>query len=264
MLHLESSTPPARPRRMMAAVLAFVLVSLLVVAAPIGVAAKGPSITLTADQQTVNAGDQVTLKIKLQNVTNATLNGAALPAGKDQLDKKVLVCATTTYTVAALPTDGGPKISQALTITANGTTTKAACLPDLVAAALTISQSYDPKDPKDEQVRIDYTIANRGQTPVKDGTAAFYLNGQYQASIHFDLKPGDAYSSRWDQIGHDGDVLAYSMVVDPNNKIVEADKTNNMATANLTVVKGRNPVGMFTDKVDKSGQGPDILKLIKP
>jgi subtilase family serine protease len=51
------------------------------------------------------------------------------------------------------------------------------------------------------------------------------------------------------------------MVLDPDNKIVEADKTNNERAANITVVKGQNPVGGVS-KIDKFDQQmPDIFKL---
>jgi hypothetical protein len=274
MLHLHRSTTPARPRRTIVAALAFALVSLLVLAAPIGVAAKGPSITLTADRQTVNAGDNVTLKIKLQNVTNATLNGAALPGGQDQVDEKVLVCATTTYTVAALPTGGGPKISQALTITASGTTTKAACaspapapnpLPDLAVASLTVSQSYDPKVPDVEKVHIDYTIENRGQAPAANLRVDLYVNGKDLDTFSPPLlKAGQKFTRSNEDLRQDGEQLTYSLVLDPDNTIVESDKTNNTAAANISVVLGQNPNGIFSDKIDNSGQGPNILKFIKP
>jgi hypothetical protein len=250
---------------MIAATLAFVLVSLLVLAAPIGVAAKGPNITLTADQQTVNAGDPVTLKIKLQNVKNATLNLEALPGGQDQVVKKVFVCATTTYTVEALPNGGGPKISQALTITASGTTTKAACLPDMVAVSVTASQSYDPKFPDREFLHIAYTLANRGQALAKNIPYVLYANGK---PLFIDIiqwmTAGQQSAGYWDYDTTEGGSFTYSLVLDRDNTIVESDKTNNTAAANLTVVVGQNPISLLSDKVDKSGQGPNILKLIKP
>jgi hypothetical protein len=284
MSHPDRPTAADRPRRLMAAALAFVWVSLLVVAAPIGVAAKGPSITLTADRQTVNAGDNDTLRIKLQNVTNATLNGAALAAGKDQVDKKVLVCATTTYTVTALPTDGGPKISQALTITANGTTSKAACvsptpmpaavsnpLPDLVVASLTLSESWDMSHADVENVRANYTIENQGQAPAAGVQVLVYFNGMPQNGGKFDLNVGEEKSGHVSMPFKDYDHVMVAVVIGEENTIAESDKTNNAAVANVTVVLGTNstnsPVDLSktieSDRVKLHGD-TNLFKLIKP
>jgi hypothetical protein len=251
--------------------LAIVGVSLLLMSGlavgPAALAAPKPSITITADQQTVKAGDQVTLKIKLQNVTNATLNGAALPGGKNSVEKKVLVCVTTTYTVAALPTDGGPKISQALTITASGTSTKAACaspapspLPDLVVTSLTMSQSYDPKRPDLEMVHIDYTIENRGQAPAAGFWGVLSVNGKRLQDFKMDLKAGEKLALSCDDYrqGQAGEQVTYSVLVDSDNTIVESDKTNNTRSASIIVLKDKNSLDL------SSVIQPDELQLHDP
>jgi hypothetical protein len=281
-----------RSHRLMVVALVFALISLLVnaggPAAPNAEAAKDASVSITADNQNVNAGDTVKLQIKLHNVTNATLNGVALKDGKDKVDQKVRVCATTTYTVEATPKNGGPKISQALTINATGTTTNKDCsspaavpmtvpmtttnpLPDLAVTALTVSQSYDPKQPYLELVRVDYTIANLGQAPAENVTWLIRANGlPFNGFDNVTLKAGetmtrDAVDRVTDEQGS-MHLVTYSVMVDPLNKIVESDESNNVKWADINVVPGSNPVStiaLSTDKVNK-GSNLDRLKLIKP
>jgi hypothetical protein len=285
MSHLSHQTPP-RSLRLMAVALALVLISLLVNAGGPAAnveAGKDASVSITADNQNVKAGDTVKLKIKLQNVKNATLNGEALKDGKDKLEKKVTVCATTTYTVEAMPKDGGPKISQSLTINAAGTTANKDCpspaavpktvpnpLPDLAVTALTVSQSWDPKSPAVEQVRVDYTYANLGQAPADNVSFGFYVNGQDRSTLGptGTLKPGETHSYSYNTWkGDSGGSYTYSLVLDPFNKIVESDETNNAKAATIIVVLGANRLGGVLDSVqesDKVDSAQNSLKLIKP
>jgi subtilase family serine protease len=244
----------------------FVLASLLLAAAgpavPAAQAAKDASISITADKLTVKAGDNDTLHIQLQNVKNATLDGQALKG--DKIDRKVLVCTTTTYTVDGTDA-GGKKISQSLTITATGTSTTAACLPDLAVTALTATQSYNPQNPGTERVRIDYTVENQGHTPAEGVLAMFYLNGKILTDVIFkELKAGDKVMAALDYWGKDGESRTYSLVLDPDNKIAEANKTNNTKVANtITVVVGQNPIGDF-QKFNKLDHTPVIPKINLP
>ena len=280
MFHSDSPTTPARPRRLIAAALAFVLVSLLLLAAgpaaPVGEAAKGASITIEADKQIVKAGENVNLKIKLQNVTNATLNGVALPDGKDKVEKKVLVCATTTYTVAAMPKDGGPKISQALTITASGTTTKAACassapaptatpnpLPDLVIVSLTASQTSAGFN---QLVQVDYVIKNVGTEAAGLSVTRAYLEDKAMEGVLqlASLAPGESASgtSHWDVPKDANQTLTIKVVVDADKQVAESDETNNVRTVFVTVGTPKNPT--IFKKVDKLDQRVPELLQVKP
>ena len=275
MPHLSRQAPP-RSLRLMAVALALVLISLLVNAgapAPNVEAGKDASVSITADKQNVNAGDTVKLKIKLQNVKNATLNGEALKDGKDKVEKKVLVCATTTYTVEAMSKNGGPKISQSLTINATGTTTNKDCpspaavpnpLPDLVVSSMTLTQLYVPTEPDGERLRLDYAVTNRGQAPVTNAVAYVYVNGKPEFfSDTISLQPGATFNNTVASSKKDGESLTYSVVLDRDNKIVESDETNNTMAANITVVKGQNPIDTV-HSIDKIDEVPSILKFIKP
>jgi hypothetical protein len=268
---------PVRTSPLVAIALSLLLASLLVFAAgpvaPVGEAAKGASISITADQQTVKSGDNDTLHIRLQNVQNATLNGEALKG--DKIDRKVLVCATTTYTVEGIPQDGGPKISQSLTIYATGTTTKAACpsptatpnpLPDLVVVSLTPSQRALSGPQQLEYVQVDYVVKNIGKEPAGPFVTRAYVGSQ---RMEGDLKlsslgPGESAKGmgHWEIPRSANQTFTLKVVTDEDNQVAEADETNNTQTGSVTIGAPKGLSGIF-QRLDKADQLPDIFK-IKP
>jgi hypothetical protein len=266
---------PVRTSPLVAIALSLLLASLLVFAvgpvAPVGEAAKGASISITADQQTVKSGDNDTLHIRLQNVQNATLNGEALKG--DKIDRKVLVCATTTYTVEGTPKDGGPKISQSLTIYATGTTTKAACpsptatpnpLPDLIVATVTPSQHALGGSQHLVWVQVDYVVKNVGKEPAGPFVTRAYVGGQrLEGDLHVaSLAPGEtaAGMGHWEFPQDANQTFMIKVVVDEDNQVAEADETNNTQTGSVTIGTPKGLSGIF-EKVDKTDRLPDIFKL---
>ena len=282
MPHLSHQAPP-RSLRLMAVALALVLISLLVNAgapAPNVEAGKDASVSITADKQNVNAGDTVKLKIKLQNVKNATLNGVALKDGKDKVEKKVLVCATTTYTVEAMPKDGGPKISQSLTINATGTTANKDCpspaavpmtvpnpLPDLAFTSFKMVQQPYPNRPGYELVSVEWEIHNKGQATAADAMAKLYADGKLvDQSLKVQLPAGQSWTGgMFDDTGGgrpDGQTIMYTLVIEPQNAF-QSDTTNNTRTATLKVMKGL-VLSDTVQEVNEGGQKSKILKLLQP
>jgi hypothetical protein len=128
MTHTRFHSRRFYPRRLLLAALAFGLILVAPRLVANLAAANAPSVSITADATSINAGGKVTLSIKLQNVTNATLNGDLLTG--NNVMKTVTVCATTTYTVAATSADGATKFTQAVTVNASGQATNSACFPD--------------------------------------------------------------------------------------------------------------------------------------
>jgi hypothetical protein len=246
----------------------FVLVSLLVLAAgpaaPVGEAAKDASITITADKQHVNPGDNDTLHIKLQNVKNATLDGQALKGNK--IDRKVLVCETTTYTVDG--TDpGGKKVSQSLTVYANGFSSIQACLPDLAVSGLkVISQTSTGSGPDDSvRVCVDFTIVNRGKTSAPASSVLLTASGDYSPSFYVgDIIPlspgqGSSVSPAMCTLRPHGEALFLTLVSDPKNQMIDPDRLNNTQVITVTVASSN-----LTPKNAPLGPGLTLPGLTQP
>jgi hypothetical protein len=213
---------------------ALVIVALLTAGpfVPLVQAAKDGSISITADKQTVNPGDTDTLHIKLQNVKNATLDGEALKGNK--IDRKVQVCETTTYTVAAEAT-GGQKLSQSLTVNASGFSSIQACLPDLALSALAVTSQLPSKDaPKDlEDVCVNITIENRGKTATPASDLLLTASGDVSPSVYPrdipPLGPGGcaSVSPVVCTLRPHGELTTLTVAIDPKNQIIESDESNN-------------------------------------
>jgi hypothetical protein len=215
-----------------------VLLSLCIVQpspwATIAAAAPNESISITAEHDTVKAGDEVTLKIKLRDVKDAMLNGEALKG--DKVNKKVLVCATTTYTVDGMAKDG-KKLSQSLTINASGTSTKPACLPDLVIADLTVTQANTADDPtQNEFVAVNFTMKNQGGTAANGFAWRLSANGaMYDVKHTYDLAPGASTPVQFGEDWPHGATITATLVLDPGANVTESNKQNNEKAVTFTV-----------------------------
>jgi hypothetical protein len=205
--------------------------------ATIATAAPNDNISITADHDTVKAGDEDTLKIRLRDVKDATLNGEPLKG--DRIDRKVLVCATTTYTVQA--TDkAGLKVNKALTILATGTTSKPACLPDLAVTTLTVTQALGANGVEID-VTAHFVVTNRGGGPA--GPFVTRLTNDRDPIVHdtptatLDASETVSGDKTWHFVIA-GVPAVITAVADPDHKVVQSNKLSH--TKSVTVTVGAN------------------------
>jgi hypothetical protein len=148
----------------------------------------------------------------------------------------VQVCETTTYTLFATTNDG-KSVAQLLTVTATGTSTQPACLPDLAVESMRGAIDPPAHDDSRQQVNFEWIIRNLGKTtsPPIDVSLSSNQRNSFRPFQTRSLKPGEAESGSAPVDGLFGTTATLFLVLDPKHNVAESNKTNNTGFASVNI-----------------------------
>lgn len=109
-------------------------------------------------------------------------------------------------------------------------------LPDLKITNV----SVDPLDTESgKPVKIKFNLENKGNANAASPTVSIFLNGTISKTLPFTgiFQPGGTSSSGEFSIVPSGGINEIKIVVDPDNKIVECDESNNISISYVTCPK---------------------------
>ena len=198
--------------------------------------APPPLVEITASATSVNAGDSVTIRARVDNVQAAWLDGD--PVVNNYREKTVQLCNDATFTlVAALRT--GEQIERSVTVAVNGS-----CATP--KADLTIREMRaDRTNPRTGQtVRFTARIRNQGDADANNFDFVWQPSGSsrfIQIAAALSLAAGEETNVAWDFTFNAPGTFSTRAVVDSNNAVDESDKDNNRRVLTIFVAPAPAP-----------------------
>jgi hypothetical protein len=201
----------------------------------------GVYVMLRTDKDTVKAGDPVNLDISFQGVKSAALESSSLLSPTPQsmplsvakggklthLTQTETPCINTFYELTTTLKSGpGPGMAVGIDVTGQ-------CLPDLAVGDITPRLAADPNNANNMLLAFVVTYKNVGKdtAPGVPLVATYAPTGAIVKGTTMPLGPGEENELHLtDMSVAKGQQLSFTITLDPDNKLTESDKSNNLKT----------------------------------